>query len=423
MDLTHSNRHFQNITLTFLVKPTKVAADQDGQTSDLTQLKSVQQRSSKFWLPTCIPTDILSNSSSQRDAKEKRDIQMSDDLKENRSTHSDRRIIRQIGLLMVCVASALFLTNCGAVALIVMPPAAENSYTTRLTQYRRTLQFNKEIFTEDSTTSATAGNEEPVHTRSPWNTTWGVLSTAGYTVTVPADITKATISIPCYAFDMVIEDSKTNSATAILTEYRRIFLPKKSEYTETTCTFQGTVIIASQEYLRYHTNDFANWDKTSEGITYFLPKQGNSPVLVSRTNSPTTNKPDVPAGIVFDLEGKSSQADLEAQQDKKIKFYLEKLKTGYKLSTYKPDSIVYVCATRSGKGSRIALFTRKKAEWDLSGSYVIEEPIYENPWGINTLRNAALCAGYAVTVPTDAVLATVRTTSIVFLFFVPGPIV
>ncbi|HPS02522.1 MAG TPA: hypothetical protein PLA90_13375 [Candidatus Sumerlaeota bacterium] len=251
---------------------------------------------------------------------------MPKNLKEDRTSHSERRIIRQIGGLLACLACSLFLANCGFIVAIGNAPTAYDSYTEKLT------------------------------------------------------------------------------------EYRRSFIPLKTEYTETTCThsaLQGTVEIASQEYLCFQTHDFANWDWNSKGITYLLPRQGNGPALIQTTNSPVQNRQKKPVGIVFDLDGKLSQANLESQQKEKIDFYLVRLETDTKLSSRKPDILLYICATRSGEGTRIALFTRKNAKWDLSGSYVVEQPIHKNPWRIDTWRNIALSAGYVVTVPTDMVLTTV----------------
>ncbi len=320
---------------------------------------------------------------------------MPKNLKEDRSTHSDRRIIRQVGGLLVCLACSFFLTNC-AFLVLVENAVESDGYSQQLTEYRKSFQSDDTPSSKDAPTSADTESESPTQNDQQWDTTWSVLASTGYVVTVPADI-------PRYSVLFLKDWYQERGQTAKFTEYRRSLLPRKAEYTETTCTFQGTVQIASQEYLSFHTKDFANWDRNSEGITYLLPRQGNGPALIQTANSPVQKRPNKPVGIVFDLDEKLSQTNRESQQKEKSDFYLVRLETDTRLSSRTPDILLYVCATRSGEGTRITLFTRNKTKWDLSKSYVVEQPILDNLCWTDT-KAALSSAGYLVTVTEDTAL-------------------
>lgn len=320
---------------------------------------------------------------------------MSEDLKENRTSHSDRRLIRQIGFLSICLACSLFLTNC--TFLYLFDNAVRNdSYTRQLTEYRNSSQSDETPSSKNAPTSTDTESESHPRNNQQWDTAWSVLASTGYVATVPADITRYSV---LFLKDYYLERGRT----AKFTEYRRSLLPRKAEYTETTCTFQGTIQIASQEYLSFQTKDFGNWDRNSEGITYLLPRQGNGPALIQTTNSPVQKRPNNSAGLVFDLDEKLSQTDLESQQKEKSDFYLVRLETDTKLSSRTPDILLYVCATRSGEGTRITLFTRNKTKWDLSKSFVVEQPIQDNLCWTDT-KAALSSAGYLVTVTEDTAL-------------------
>ncbi len=338
---------------------------------------------------------------------------MSEDLKEDRTSPSDRRIIRQIGDLLVCLACSLFLTNCAFLA-VVENAVESDGYSRKLTQYRNSFQSDDTPSSKDASTSTDTGSESPTQNDQQWATTWSVLASTGYVVTVPADI-------PRYSVLFLKDWYQERGQTAKFTEYRRSLLPRKAEYTETTCTFQGTVQIASQEYLSFHTKDFANWDRNSEGITYLLPRQGNGPALIQTMNSPVQKRPNKPVGIVFDLDEKLPQDNLESQQKEKTDFYLVRLETDTKLSLSKPDILLYVCATRSGEGTRITLFTRNKTKWDLSKSYVVEQPIQDNLCWTDT-KAALSSAGYLVTVMEDTALVCLRVSLLAVAYTIVPPV-
>ncbi len=324
------------------------------------------------------------------------------ETREKNNDHCGREMIRQIGLLLGCAMYTLFLCNCGVICVIGDELIASDSCTAKLTKCRKSLQSDTHTLSEDNLTSDGTMSEQSTPNSTPWNTTLGVLSSAGYSVTVPADITKAIIFIPYYAAHASGWEIESDHHTARFTEYRRSFKPLKTKHTESTCDFQGTTKLDSQEYLRYDTQDFANWEKNSKGMTYLLPTQGNGPAFIHETNSLTSNKSDKYAEIVFDLDGTTPKKALKTRQEKNRQFYLETLRKGD--NKYKPDSILYVDATRTGEGTQIHLFKKNGPEWEVSGPYVVEQqvkikqPIHDC-W-LDTLRLLS-SVGYIVTVTED----------------------
>jgi hypothetical protein len=98
------------------------------------------------------------------------------------------------GLKGMCVGVALLLSGCGFLREM-REVVFRDGYTSQLTEYRQTLQpCAKEP--EEGCASERSEGEPSFHPNSRWDKTWSALSSAGYVVTVPADVACKVVSIP-----------------------------------------------------------------------------------------------------------------------------------------------------------------------------------------------------------------------------------
>jgi len=210
-------------------------------------------------------------------------------------------------------------------------------------------------------------------------------------------------------FSVVSTVFSTGCLTTEFTTYRNCLLPASEEFTRCSfCTFKGPVEINSREYLQYYVYDHVRWGKKCR-IAYSIPKEGDGPAFARKNTDWNDRKSDIEVLLCFyfepdDSTGKNSRPDFDSKV-KKAESLIKKPNQGsdHPSSQLRPmDSVLFICATRTGKGTQISLLTKKDSQWVESGPYVVEQPVYEGSWLINTW-NILSCAGYGVTVPVDTV--------------------
>ena len=131
-------------------------------------------------------------------------------------------------------------------------------------------------------------------------------------------------------------------------------------------------------------------------MAYLIP-QSQGRLAVEKTNLPIRHE-DLNAGFVFYSDG--TQA------------YLKDVIQQMQASQHPVyTSILLVCATHDGKGTRVSLLSKEDSEWVESGPHVIDLPVQNNPWWVSTLP-----AGYLVTVPVDVVTFPIQAPFLIFVY-------
>ena len=129
-------------------------------------------------------------------------------------------------------------------------------------------------------------------------------------------------------------------------------------------------------------------------MAYLVP-QSQGRLAVEKTNHPIRHD-DLNAGFIFYSD--CTQAYL--------KDVIQQMQTSQHPAY---TSILLVCATQKGKGTRVSLLSKEDSKWMESGPHVIDLTIQDNPWWVNTLP-----VGYLVTVPVDVVTFPVQAPFLIF---------